>query len=180
MNADGCSWIKKDGNGSRKNGNRIPFSLADVVKKTKEGEEQPPLQKGDHVEYRAWRDSEGRLMAVRVERARERPRVAGGGGGGGGGPGLNLQRRTDRATQAHFRMAVGPEEGKTGFGAGRGRPISAADTSMAAAGNGGDATSDGGGVGEGFRRPRGSSMGGPDSKVFVPSSAVVSQFEDAD
>ncbi|CAN0168243.1 unnamed protein product [Laminaria digitata] len=100
VNAEGCSWIKKDGNGSRKNGNRIPFSMADVVKK--EGEDQPPLQKGDHVEYRAWRDSEGRLMAVRVERARERPRGAGA-GGGGGGPGLNLQRRTDRAAQAHFR-----------------------------------------------------------------------------
>ena len=33
VNAEGCSWIKKDGNASRKNGNRIPFSMADVVKK---------------------------------------------------------------------------------------------------------------------------------------------------
>lgn len=52
--------------------------------------ERQPLQKGDHVEYRAWKDSEGRLMAVRVERVKERPRPAGGGGG-------------NRATQAHFR-----------------------------------------------------------------------------
>ena len=77
-------------------------------------------------------------------------------------------------------MAVGPEEGKTGFGAGRGRPIVATDASTATAGNDGGSASDGGGAGEGLRRPRGSSMGGPDSKVFVPSSAVLSQFEDAD
>lgn len=42
------------------------------------------------MEYRPWKDSEGRLMAVRVERVKERPRPAGGGGG-------------NRATQAHFR-----------------------------------------------------------------------------
>lgn len=58
-----------------------------------DGEQQQPLQKGDLVEYRAWKDSEGRLMAVRVERAKERPRPKGGGGSGGG----------TRATQAHFR-----------------------------------------------------------------------------
>ena len=29
----GMSWIKKDGNGSRKAGNRIPFWMADVVTK---------------------------------------------------------------------------------------------------------------------------------------------------
>ena len=34
MNAEGCSWIKKDGNGSRKSGNRIPFSMSDVIKVT--------------------------------------------------------------------------------------------------------------------------------------------------
>lgn len=50
-------------------------------------------------------------------------------------------------------MAVGPEEGKSGFAAGRGRPIV-----VESPGN------------DALRRPRGSSMGGVDSKVFVPSS----------
>jgi len=58
--------------------------------KTQQDGEQQPLQKGDHVEYRAWKDSDGRMMAVRVERVKERPRPTGGGGG-------------NRATQAHFR-----------------------------------------------------------------------------
>lgn len=81
-------------------------------------------------------------------------------------------------------MAVGPEEGKNGFGAGRGRPIV---VEPPPAGN------------DVLRRPRGSSMGGVDSKVFVPSSPPVAaaagaaevaaaeiaapspqQFEDAD
>lgn len=53
-------------------------------------------------------------------------------------------------------MAVGPEEGQTGFAAGRGRPIA-----VEPAGN------------DFLRRPRGSSMGGVDSKVFVPSSPPV-------
>lgn len=55
-------------------------------------------------------------------------------------------------------MAIGPEEGKSGFAAGRGRPVE--------------------------RRPRGSSMGGVDSKEFVPASvlgvaAEPGQFDDA-
>lgn len=65
-------------------------------------------------------------------------------------------------------MAIGPEEGKGGFAAGRGRRIEMP-------------SSDGGDV---QRRPRGSSMGGPDAKEFVPSfvlgvSAEPGQFEDA-
>ena len=55
-------------------------------------------------------------------------------------------------------MAVGPEEGKTGFAAGRGRPIVAES------------------AGNVLRRPRGSSMGGVDSKVFVPSSPPVAEM----
>lgn len=35
VSAEGWSWIKKDGNGSRKSGNRIPFSMADVVRKVR-------------------------------------------------------------------------------------------------------------------------------------------------
>ncbi len=80
-------------------------------------------------------------------------------------------------------MAVGPEEGKSGFAAGRGRPIV---VEPPPAGGGGVGT----GSGDVLRRPRGSSMGGADSKVFVPSPAVVAaveaaatspqQFEDAD
>ncbi|CAM9379939.1 unnamed protein product [Ectocarpus sp. 6 AP-2014] len=143
LSSEGWSWIKKDGQGSRKSGNRIPFVMGDVV--TKDGEQRQPLQKGDHVEYRVWKDTEGRSMAVRVERAKERPRPAGGGVGSG-----------SRSTQAHFRMAVGPEEGKSGFVAGRGRPIVVAESSP----------------NEVLRRPRGSSMGGADSKVFVPSAAA--------
>eukprot|EP00752_Nemacystus_decipiens_P003197 g2958.t1 len=143
LSSEGWSWIKKDGTGSRKSGNRIPFAMGDVV--MKDGDQQP-LQKGDHVEYRPWKDTEGRLMAVRVERVKERSRPAGGGGG-------------NRATQAHFRMAVGPEEGQTGFAAGRGRPIV-----VDPAGSGA------------LRRPRGSSMGGADSKVFVPSSPPVPEM----
>ena len=77
-------------------------------------------------------------------------------------------------------MAVGPEEGKGGFAAGRGRPIAVADIHASAAGSSADPASDGGGGEAGVRRPRGSSMGGPDSKVFVPSSAVLAQFENAD
>lgn len=70
-------------------------------------------------------------------------------------------------------MAMGPEEGKTGFAAGRGRPLATPPA-------------EGGGI---PRRPRGSSMGGPDAKEFVPSSAMrvtppvvtpdLAQFEDA-
>lgn len=84
-------------------------------------------------------------------------------------------------------MAAGPEEGKSGFAAGRGRPIVVAP-SPAGGGVGGTAGNDV------LRRPRGSSMGGVDSKVFVPSSPPVAvvvvpaevpvpspqQFEDAD
>ncbi|CAM9294013.1 unnamed protein product, partial [Ectocarpus fasciculatus] len=143
LSSEGWSWIKKDGQGSRKSGNRIPFVMGDVV--TKDGEQRQLLAKGDHVEYRVWKDTEGRLMAVRVELAKERPRPAGGGVGNG-----------SRSTQAHFRMAVGPEEGKSGFAAGRGRPIVVAESSP----------------NEVLRRPRGSSMGGADSKVFVPSAAA--------
>lgn len=33
VNAEGWSWIKRDGNGSRKSGNRVPFLTADVVTK---------------------------------------------------------------------------------------------------------------------------------------------------
>lgn len=54
-------------------------------------------------------------------------------------------------------MAVGPEEGKNGFAAGRGRPIAEAGNDV-------------------LRRPRGSSMGGVDSKVFVPSSPPVAEM----
>ncbi|CAM9631662.1 unnamed protein product, partial [Sphacelaria rigidula] len=145
--ADGMSWIKREGTGSRKSGGRVPFSAADV-----DGEPSGPLQKGDHVEYHTWRDKEGTLMAVRVEKIKERTRPTSGGGGMGAG----AQRRTDRATPAHFRMALGPEEGKAGFAAGRGRPLETPPV-------------EGGGI---PRRPRGSSMGGPDAKEFVPSSAM--------
>lgn len=62
-------------------------------------------------------------------------------------------------------MAVGPEEGNKGFAAGRGRPV---DPSTIAA-NGKSTNGD-----TNLRRPRGSSMGGPESKVFVPASAGVS------
>lgn len=68
-------------------------------------------------------------------------------------------------------MAIGPEEGKTGFAAGRGRPLAIAADS-----------SDGQGDVD-VQRPRGSSMGGPDSKVFVPAAfaqTAAQQFEDAD
>lgn len=78
-------------------------------------------------------------------------------------------------------MATGPEEGTSGFAAGRGRPIATP---------GAPGTGEGG---EPLRRPRGSSMGGPDSKVFVPASTAAtiatavavptpdpSQFDDAD
>lgn len=33
LSSEGWSWIKKDGTGSRKSGNRIPFSMGDVVMK---------------------------------------------------------------------------------------------------------------------------------------------------
>lgn len=33
LSSEGWSWIKKDGTGSRKNGNRIPFKMGDVVTK---------------------------------------------------------------------------------------------------------------------------------------------------
>jgi len=58
----------------------------------------------------------------------------------------------------NFSMAVGPEEGKNGFAAGRGRPIV---VEPPPAGGGGVGT----GSGDVLRRPRGSSMGGADSKV---------------
>ena len=74
---------------------------------TQDGEEHQPLQKGDHVEYRTWRDHDGKMVAVRVERVKERPRSVGVGGNGNGGiaggGGPAGQWRTDRATQAHFR-----------------------------------------------------------------------------
>lgn len=64
-----------------------------------DGEPSGPLQKGDHVEYHTWRDKEGTLMAVRVEKIKDRTRSTGVGGGMGAG----AQRRTDRAAPAHFR-----------------------------------------------------------------------------
>lgn len=64
-----------------------------------DGDPLQPLQKGEHVEYRTWRDKEGTLMAVRVERIKERTRPT----GVAGGAGVVAQRRTDRGTQAHFR-----------------------------------------------------------------------------
>lgn len=33
LSSEGWSWIKKDGQGSRKSGNRIPFVMGDVVTK---------------------------------------------------------------------------------------------------------------------------------------------------
>lgn len=33
VSSEGWSWIKRDGSGSRKSGNRVPFSMADVVAK---------------------------------------------------------------------------------------------------------------------------------------------------
>ena len=33
LSSEGWSWIKKDGTGSRKSGNRIPFAMGDVVMK---------------------------------------------------------------------------------------------------------------------------------------------------
>ncbi|CAM9183776.1 unnamed protein product [Discosporangium mesarthrocarpum] len=81
------------------------------------------LKKGDRVEYRAWRDKDGRWCAVLVEKKGEKPqtpnpsptRQGDGRGGAGGG------YKTDRPTQANFRMAVGPDSANKGFLAGRGR-----------------------------------------------------------
>lgn len=58
------------------------------------------LQKGDHVQYNHWRDPGGVLIAVGVEKVKERPRHAGTGAAGSGAAG---KWSTDRATQAHFR-----------------------------------------------------------------------------
>lgn len=97
-------------------------------------------------------------------------------------------------------MAIGPDEGSNGFAAGRGRRIDPIPGSLsygAVKVLKGGATSTGGSEsgcdaregaeseekGGVVRRARGSSMGGPDSKVFVPATGLVpdpSQFQDAD
>lgn len=96
-------------------------------------------------------------------------------------------------------MAIGPLEGSCGFAIGRGRRIDPVPTQLSsvsgkwlkeggqelsgvASGCDGAARPEVDGGGEIIRRPRGSSMGGPESKVFVPATGLVpdpSQFEDA-
>lgn len=63
-----------------------------------DGEHQHPLQKGDHVEFRTWRGNDGKVVAVRVERIKERSRAVASNGASGNGGGSGF-----RATQAHFR-----------------------------------------------------------------------------
>lgn len=67
-------------------------------KSVQDGEQRHPLQKGDHVEFRTWRGKDGKAVAVRVERVKERSRAVGSNGGGGNGGGSGF-----RAIQAHFR-----------------------------------------------------------------------------
>ena len=90
-------------------------------------------------------------------------------------------------------MALGPEEGKPGFAAGRGRRIRGSSiggpdtkefvpTQLGGLGGGTRQDSAPTGVddenGDTTRRPRGSSIGGPESKVFVPALLAESSIED--
>lgn len=99
-------------------------------------------------------------------------------------------------------MAIGPEEGKSGFAVGRGRRIRGSSiggpdtkefipTQLGGLSGGVNQRPRGSSVGGvapevgddnvgTVRRPRGSSMGGPDSMVFVPASFAASRFEDSD